>query len=107
MKKKKFTLNNILAGTGLAGRAKSFSTPPVSFQCMSLLVGGAKSSVVTMSVVSDSCDFISSPEIFLTSSTMSFLFLLAFVNPEKKERKNYFSNPANNTVFNSIIETYL
>ena len=39
----------------LPGRAKSFSTPPVSFQCIKRFVGGARSSVVTMSVVSESC----------------------------------------------------
>ena len=38
----------------LPGSAKSFSTPPVSFQCIRRFVGGARSSVVTMSVVSES-----------------------------------------------------
>ena len=38
----------------LPGSAKSFSTPPVSFQCIKRFVGGARSSVVMMSVVSES-----------------------------------------------------
>lgn len=77
------TLNRTRAGIGLPGKAKSFSTPPVSFQCINLFVGGAKSNVVIISLVSDSCAFISSPEIFFTSSTMSLRLRLAFVNPRK------------------------
>lgn len=84
-----FTLNNARAGIGLPGKAKSFSTPPVSFQCIKRFVGGAKSSVVTMSLVSESCAFISSPEIFFTSSTMSLRFLLAFVKPTVKYNNEY------------------
>lgn len=60
------------------GKEKSFSTPPVSFQCISRFVGGAKSNVATISVVSESWDFISSPDMLFTSSTTSFLFRLAF-----------------------------
>jgi hypothetical protein len=68
----------------LPGKAKSFSTPPVSFQCISLLVGGAKSNVVTISEVSESWDFISSPDMFLTSSTISFLLRLWRAHPDKQ-----------------------
>ena len=68
---------------GRPGRAKSFSTPPGSFQCMRRRVGGARSSVVTMSDVSDSCDFISSPEMFFTSSTISLRLRLWRAQPWK------------------------
>lgn len=43
------TLRSLLFQRGCAGREKSFSTPPVSFHIISFLVGGARSSVVTMS----------------------------------------------------------
>ena len=56
----------------LPGKAKSFSTPPVSFQCMSFFVGGAKSSVVMMSEVSANCSFISLESMPFFSSMMSF-----------------------------------
>ena len=46
-----------------------------------LLVGGARSRVVTMSEVSLSCAFISSPLMAFTSSTISFLFLFALFRP--------------------------
>lgn len=75
------TLNKILEGIGLAGNVNSFSTPPVSFQCMSLLVGGARSNVVTMSDVLLSWFFISSPDIFFTSSTISLRLRFVFVMP--------------------------
>ena len=55
---------------------------PVSAAAAGLLVGGARSRVVTMSLVSLSWAFISSPEMALTSSTISFLFLFAlWVSP--------------------------
>lgn len=41
------TLKRMRAGINLAGNANSFSTPPVSFQCINRLVGGAKSRDVT------------------------------------------------------------
>ena len=75
------TLERALAGIGRPGKANNFSTPPVSFQCISRFVGGARSRVVTISLVSESCAFISSPEIFLISSTINLRFLLVFVNP--------------------------
>lgn len=75
------TLNRTLEGIGLAGSVNSFSTPPVSFQCMSRLVGGAKSSVVTMSDVLLSWFFISSPDMFFTSSTISLRLRFVLVIP--------------------------
>lgn len=80
-KKQPLTLNRTLDGIGLAGKVNSFSTPPVSFQCISRLVGGAKSNVVTMSEVLLSWFFISSPDMFFTSSTMSLRFRFVFVMP--------------------------
>ena len=76
-----YTRKRLRAGIGLPGRANNFSTPPVSFQCIKRLVGGARSKVVTISDVSDSCAFISSPDMFLTSSTTSFRFLLCRAHP--------------------------
>lgn len=75
------TLNSTLEGMGLAGKVNSFSTPPVSFQCISRLVGGARSNVVTISDVLLSWFFISSPDIFFTSSTISLRLRFVFVIP--------------------------
>lgn len=46
-----------------------------------LFVGGARSNVVTISDVFANCAFISSPDIFLISSTINFRFLFDFVIP--------------------------
>lgn len=78
------TLKRKRAGIVLAGRANNFSTPPVSFQCISLFVGGARSRVVIMSLVSESWAFISSPDMFFTSSTISLRLRFAFVKPARK-----------------------
>ena len=75
------TRNRDRAGMGRPGKANNFSTPPVSFQCIKRRVGGARSKVVTISDVSDNWDFISSPEMFLTSSTISLRFLLCRAHP--------------------------
>lgn len=77
------TLKSTLEGIGLAGKVNSFSTPPVSFQCISRLVGGARSNVVTMSDVLLSWFFISSPDMFFTSSTISLRLRFVFVIPDK------------------------
>lgn len=83
------TLNNDVEGIPFPGNANSFSTPPVSFQCIKRLVGGAKSKVITISLVSLSWAFISSPDIFLTSSTISFRFLLVFGRPVCEKKTHY------------------
>ena len=77
---KRFTFPIFFEGSGRPGRAKSFSTPPVSFQCMSFLVGGARSRVVMISEVSASCIFIVSLVMPFCSSTTSFRFRLAFLS---------------------------
>ena len=87
-KKTPFTLPILLEAIALPGKAKSFSTPPVSFQCINFLVGGAKSNVVTISEVSDNCSFIVSLGIPFCSSTTSFLFRLAFLSVPNIRKDN-------------------
>lgn len=82
------TLAALLDTIGRPGNANSFSTPPVSFQCISFLVGGARSSVVTMSVVSDSCSFIVSLGIPFCSSTISLRLRFPLFSVPPEERKN-------------------
>ncbi len=62
------------ASIGLPGNSNSFLAPPASFQCMNLLVGGARFNFATISVVSDIWDSISLIDKFFTSSTISFCF---------------------------------
>src|SRR6218665_1356346 len=74
------TCASLFDTNALPGKANSFSTPPVSFQCISFFVGGARSRVVTMSVVSESCNFIVSLAIAFCSSITSFRFFFTFLS---------------------------
>jgi hypothetical protein len=62
---------------GRPGKANNFSTPPVSFQYFNFFVGGARSSVVVISEVSDNCNFMVSLGMPFWSSMTSFRFLFA------------------------------
>lgn len=81
----KHTLKRSRAGISVDGNEYNFSTPPVSFQNINRLVGGAKSNDVIMSDVLANWFFISSPEIFFTSSTINFRFRFVFVAPFRAE----------------------
>lgn len=71
---------------GRPGSANNFSTPPVSFQCINFLVGGAKSKVVIMSAVSANCSFIVSLGIPFCSSTISLRLRLPFLSCPTKNK---------------------
>jgi len=71
------------------GNANSFSTPPVSFQCINFLVGGAKSSVLTISDVSESCSFIVSLAIDFSSSITSRRFFRTFRSDPSHKPANW------------------
>lgn len=80
-----------------------FSTPPVSFQYISRFVGGAKSSVVIMSDVLASWLFISSPEMFFTSSTISLRLRFAFVTPLSADASTGASAKLSSSLCSSVV----